>query len=106
MPEAKKVLVIGGGAGGLVTLKTILDASRSDPEHPLDPILIEAEAKIGGTFLYRRYENAELVSSRQLTAFSDFRIPPSKKGTHGDHISLEAYVEYLQVRYNWLLRTS
>ncbi|KAL7009471.1 hypothetical protein EMMF5_001102 [Cystobasidiomycetes sp. EMM_F5] len=96
MPEAKKVLVIGGGAGGLVTLKTILDASRSDPEHPLDPILIEAEAKIGGTFLYRRYENAELVSSRQLTAFSDFRIPPSKKGTHGDHISLEAYVEYLQ----------
>lgn len=45
---------------------------------------------------YRAYENAELVSSRQLTAFSDFRIPPSGRGKHGDHISLPAYCEYLK----------
>lgn len=80
-----------------MTLKTLLDASRNDPDHPLNPILVEAESEIGGTFRYRRYENAELVSSRQLTAFSDFRIPPSNKGTHGDHISLIEYVDYLRV---------
>jgi len=92
----KRVLVVGGGAGGLVTLKTLLDASRQDPDNALEPILVEREARIGGTFLYRRYDNAELVSSRQLTAFSDFRIPPSDRGVHGDHISLIDYVNYLE----------
>ena len=47
---ALKVLVIGGGAGGLVTLKTLLEASERDPLHPLDPLLVEAEGEIGGTF--------------------------------------------------------
>lgn len=50
MTAPKKVLVIGAGAGGLVTLKTLLDASQQDPTHPLDPLLVEAEAEIGGTF--------------------------------------------------------
>lgn len=50
MATPKKVLVIGAGAGGLVTLKTLLDASRQDPNHPLDPLLVEAEEEIGGTF--------------------------------------------------------
>jgi dimethylaniline monooxygenase (N-oxide forming) len=52
MAPPKKVLVIGAGAGGLVTLKTILEASQQDPKHPLDPILVEAEDEIGGTFRY------------------------------------------------------
>lgn len=52
MTKSKKVLVIGAGAGGLVTLKTILDASQRDPKQPLEPILVEAEAEIGGTFRY------------------------------------------------------
>lgn len=42
------------------------------------------EEKVGGTFRYRSYENAELVSSKQLTAFSDHRIDGP------DHISLPA----------------
>lgn len=52
MATPKKVLVIGAGAGGLVTLKTLLDASKQDPDHPLDPLLVEAEEEIGGTFRY------------------------------------------------------
>jgi len=94
---ARNILIVGAGPGGLTTLKTCLEASNNDPAHPLDPILVEAESEIGGTFRYRRYESAELVSSRQLTAFSDFRIPRSDKGVHGDHISLIDYVEYLKV---------
>jgi dimethylaniline monooxygenase (N-oxide forming) len=50
------------------------------------------ESSIGGTFKYRSYENAELVSSKQLTTFSDFRLPLDSP----DHISLPDYVEYLK----------
>lgn len=37
-------------------------------------------------------DNAQLVSSKQLTAFSDFRLPLDAP----DHLSLPAYVEYLE----------
>ena len=50
------------------------------------------ETSIGGTFKYRSYENAELVSSKQLTTFSDYRLPLDS----ADHISLPDYVEYLK----------
>lgn len=50
------------------------------------------EDDVGGTFQYRSYENAELVSSKQLTSFSDHRFPLSTP----DHISLPQYVEYLR----------
>jgi len=40
---------------------------------------------VTGTFRYRTYENATLVSSKQLTSFSDFRLPLE----HSDHLTLE-----------------
>ncbi|KAF7359289.1 FAD NAD-binding domain-containing protein [Mycena sanguinolenta] len=59
---------------------------------PFDPIVLEQEADIGGTFRYRTYQNATLVSSKQLTCFSDFRLPLD----HPDHLTLEEYVSYLR----------
>jgi dimethylaniline monooxygenase (N-oxide forming) len=50
------------------------------------------EDDIGGTFKYRSYENAELVSSKQLTAFSDHRFPLQTP----DHVTLPQYVQYLR----------
>ncbi|KAJ7184298.1 FAD/NAD(P)-binding domain-containing protein [Mycena filopes] len=85
-----KVVVIGGGPSGLVTCKALLDAVSD--EFPFDPIVLEQEADIGGTFRYRGYQNATLVSSKQLTAFSDFRLPFD----HSDHLTLEEYVDYLR----------
>ncbi|KXJ94515.1 dimethylaniline monooxygenase, partial [Microdochium bolleyi] len=85
-----RIAVIGGGPGGLVALKTFLE--NSTPDQPIEATLFEAEDDIGGTFKYRSYDNAELVSSKQLTSFSDFRFPP---GTP-DHVSLPRYVEYLR----------
>lgn len=41
---------------------------------------------------YRAYESATLVSSKQLTAFSDFRLPLDSP----DHLSLEKYCQYLE----------
>ncbi|KAG7452795.1 uncharacterized protein BT62DRAFT_977351 [Guyanagaster necrorhizus] len=51
---------------------------------PFDPIVLEQEDDIGGTFRYRSYE--------QLICFSDYRLPMS----HPDHMSLENYLDYLR----------
>lgn len=70
-PSYTSALVIGGGPAGLVSLKYLKHHTTwIDGE---DPILVEQETEIGGTFRWRGYENAELVSSKQLTCFSDFR---------------------------------
>lgn len=41
---------------------------------------------------YRSYENANLVSSKQLTSFTDYRLPLE----HRDHLTLEEYVDYVR----------
>ncbi|KAG7096033.1 hypothetical protein E1B28_006714 [Marasmius oreades] len=85
-----KVVVIGAGPAGLVTAKSLLE--NADDRYPFDPLILEQEDDIGGTFRYRSYENANMVSSKQLTCFSDFRLPLD----HQDHLTLEEYVEYLR----------
>ncbi|KAF7353585.1 FAD/NAD-P-binding domain-containing protein [Mycena venus] len=85
-----KVVVIGAGPSGLVACKSLLEAASED--FPFDPVVLEQEADIGGTFRFRSYQNATLVSSKQLTSFSDFRLPFD----HPDHLTLEEYVEYLR----------
>ncbi|ORY32137.1 hypothetical protein BCR39DRAFT_479301 [Naematelia encephala] len=89
-PERTSTLIIGGGPSGLVSLKYVLEYGPAF-EPGEEPLLIEAESEIGGTLRWRGYENAELVSSKQLTCFSDFRYPLEAP----DHPSLPNYVEYL-----------
>ncbi|UZJ55800.1 hypothetical protein CBS101457_005120 [Exobasidium rhododendri] len=86
------VAIVGGGPSGLVTLKTLLDLGDRYDDVDVRVSLFEAEDAIGGTFRYRSYDNAQLVSSKQLTAFSDFRLPLDSP----DHLSLPAYVDYLE----------
>ncbi|KIM49249.1 hypothetical protein M413DRAFT_438422 [Hebeloma cylindrosporum] len=85
-----KVVIVGAGPSGLVTCKTFLEAAN--PDFPFEPIILEQEGDIGGTFRYRSYEYSNLVSSKQLTSFSDFRLPLS----HPDHLTLQEYVKYLE----------
>lgn len=85
-----KVVIVGAGPAGLTACKTLLENVSED--FPFDPIVLEQEDDIGGTFRYRSYENANLVSSKQLTSFSDYRLPLD----HPDHLTLEEYVEYLR----------
>ncbi|KEY69728.1 hypothetical protein S7711_03210 [Stachybotrys chartarum IBT 7711] len=87
-----KVAVVGGGPAGLATLKFLVTAHRYFPIPPVEARLFEAEAEIGGTFVYRVYEDAELVSSKYLTAFSDFRLPEDAP----DFLTPKQYVDYLQ----------
>jgi dimethylaniline monooxygenase (N-oxide forming) len=56
-----RVVVIGAGPSGLVMCKTLLDAASA--EFPFDPIVLEQESDIGGTFRYRSYEVHGVTSS-------------------------------------------
>ncbi|KPA39288.1 dimethylaniline monooxygenase [Fusarium langsethiae] len=86
-----RVAVIGGGPSGLVTLKYLIKAHLSLSCDPIEAWLFESEDTIGGAFAHRAYEDAELVSSKQLTTFSDFRCPRNE-----DFLSAVDYVRYLQ----------
>lgn len=55
-----KVAVIGGGPGGLATLKFLSTAHQFFPIAPIEARLFEAEDQIGGTFVHRVYEDAEV----------------------------------------------
>ncbi|EEU43895.1 uncharacterized protein NECHADRAFT_29888 [Fusarium vanettenii 77-13-4] len=87
-----KVAVVGGGPAGLATLKFLSHAHEYFPIPPIEARLFESEKDIGGTFSYRVYEDAELVSSKYLTAFSDFRLPEEAP----DFLTPGLYVKYLK----------
>lgn len=55
-----KVAVIGGGPAGLATLKFLSSAHLYFDIPPIEARLFEAEADIGGTFVHRVYEDAEV----------------------------------------------
>ncbi|POS84139.1 hypothetical protein EPUL_005555, partial [Erysiphe pulchra] len=84
----------GGGPSGLTTLKHLVTAHCFFPGiDPIEARLFEVESSIGGTFKHRTYENAEMVSSRQLTTFSDYRYPIDAP----DFLSTEEYCRYLEM---------
>lgn len=87
-----KVAVIGGGASGLATARFLVHAHEYFGIDPIEVRLFEAGPTIGGTFVDRVYEGAELVSSKYLTAFSDFRLPDDAP----DFLTPERYVQYLR----------
>ena len=55
-----RVAVIGAGPSGLVTLKYLMNAHGSLDTELVDARLFESEAGVGGTFLVRTYEDAEV----------------------------------------------
>jgi len=77
--------VIGAGSSGLVAAKYLVAAGY-------DVAVFEKGAGIAGTFVTKCYDDAHLVSSKFLTAFSDLRSPESDP----PHLSLPQYVEYLR----------
>ncbi len=55
-----KVAIIGGGPSGLVTLKYLREAQQSLGCEPVEAVLFEYQNDVGGTFLARAYEDAEV----------------------------------------------
>lgn len=79
-----KVAVLGGGPGGLVTLKYLIQAHQFQPAEPIEVRLFEAGPEIGGTFRQRCYEDCEVIAmvhikSRHIstTNTSDSKFLPS-----------------------------
>lgn len=55
-----RVAVIGAGPSGLVTLKYLTTAHKFLGCEPIEARLFESEAQVGGTFVARVYEDAEV----------------------------------------------
>lgn len=55
-----RVAVIGAGPAGLVTLKYLATAHRFLDTDPVEVMLFEKEDYVGGTFVGRTYEDAEV----------------------------------------------
>ncbi len=81
----RSVCVIGAGSSGLVAARHLAAAG-------FEVSVYEKDNFIGGTFVTKAYDDAGLVSSKFLTAFSDLRSPESDP----PHLSLAQYVEYLK----------
>lgn len=79
-----RILVIGAGASGLVTAKYVKERGH-------EVQIVEAGSIIGGTFENKRYKHGQMVSSKYLTCFSDFRAPKSDT-----HMTLLDYAQYLR----------
>ncbi|RFU77763.1 dimethylaniline monooxygenase [Trichoderma arundinaceum] len=86
-----RVAIIGGGPSGIVQLKVLTEAHRRFPVLPIEVRLFESHSRLGGVFSHHSYEEGELVSSKYLTAFSDFR----PRGDDADFFSSDRYLEYL-----------
>jgi dimethylaniline monooxygenase (N-oxide forming) len=77
-----RVVVIGGGPSGLVTLKYLVTAHEFFPGvEPIEARLFEAEDSIGGTFKHRAYEDAEVRSHIQ-NLFLPRRLSFTEKSAH------------------------
>jgi len=83
--EPRSVLVVGAGPSGLVCAKTIL-------EQGYHVTIIEQSPYIGGAFKHKAYDEGSLVSSKYLTAFSDYPMPTA----YNVHPSMGEYVQYLE----------
>lgn len=86
-----RVAIIGGGPSGIVQLKVLTEAHRRFSVAPFEIRLFESHHRLGGIFAHHSYEEAELVSSKYLTAFSDFR----PRSDDADFFSADRYLEYL-----------
>ncbi|KAL6898981.1 hypothetical protein GGI43DRAFT_428109 [Trichoderma evansii] len=86
-----RVAIIGGGPSGIVQLKTLTEAHRRFSVPPFEVRLFESQDRLGGIFSRHSYEEAELVSSKYLTTFSDFRA----RSDDDDFFTTDRYLEYL-----------
>ncbi|KZL79173.1 dimethylaniline monooxygenase [Colletotrichum incanum] len=87
-----RVAVIGAGASGLVTAKYLSQAREYFGVPDVEIRIFEREESVGGVYKHKVYEEAEMVSSKYLTAFSDFRVAQDLP----DFLPMADYVRYLE----------
>ncbi|KAI0015098.1 flavin-containing monooxygenase [Xylariomycetidae sp. FL0641] len=114
--EKKRVLIVGAGVSGLVSLKECLAGG-------LEADVFEARDEIGGQWAYQPiggdakteevrsavYEGVVLNSCRDTSSFSDFPFDPARYGDYFGHRRmleyLREYADRFQLRKHIHLRT-
>jgi dimethylaniline monooxygenase (N-oxide forming) len=105
---AKRIAVIGAGAGGTCAAKYMLQAG-------FDATVFEAGSYIGGLWVYENdngraqaYRHLCIISSRRYTHFTDFEFDDQtpRFPTHWDmHRYLDGYAEHFGVKQRVRFRT-
>lgn len=83
-----RVAVVGGGPSGLATLKYLKTAHLYFDIDPIDATLYEAEPSIGGTFVYRVYEDAEVSTCSTLYPSFPPLSPRLRRFTEQPHVDV------------------
>src|ERR1700736_3666718 len=83
MPQAD-VVIVGAGSSGL-------SAAAALQRRGIDPVLLEQDSAIGGTWA-RRYDGLRLHTVRAYSGLAHYPIPSSES----KYLSRDEYVAYLQ----------
>mmetsp|Transcript_3651 Transcript_3651/g.4851 ORF Transcript_3651/g.4851 Transcript_3651/m.4851 type:complete len:602 (-) Transcript_3651:185-1990(-) len=85
-----RFLVIGAGPSGITAAKVLTEHDFNGEK--VDVLVVEEGERIGGTFVNKAYAGSNLVSSKYITCYSDFREDEKV----ADHPSIPEYVNYLE----------
>lgn len=97
-PRARRICVIGGGPGGLVMAKSLLEEGHQ-------PIVYEASAKLGGVWNLEHtktvgtYSTTRFQNSKDTSFFSDF-YPDTATGMFPSVREVRAYLEAYADRFD------
>lgn len=96
--KARQVAVIGAGASGLVTMKTLR-------ENGVDVVGYEAGSTVGGLWIYENdnglssaYRTLHINTDKKLTAFKDWPFPEDLQ-PYPDHYEVGAYFQSYAQRF-------
>lgn len=88
----KQIVIIGAGASGLLACKYALNIG-------LNPIVFEAEDRIGGVWSHT-LESTRLQNTKEIFQFSDFPWPPSIIDMYPTHTQVMEYFESYAQHFN------
>jgi dimethylaniline monooxygenase (N-oxide forming) len=99
--QARTVAVVGAGASGLITTKTLMEAGVS-------VTTFEAGSQVGGLWVFQNdsglssaYRTLHINTDRKLTAFKNFPFPADTQ-PYPDHRDMAAYFQAYAERHDLL----